>query len=328
MSAAAREGLTASASSLNRHVTPRTMNAAAAAVGNDLSPAVLLVGHPNVGKSVLFHRLTGAYVNVSNYPGTTVEVSRASAALRSGTRTCSTRRACWPCPRAVTTSASPCARCSTRTARAGPGRRRQEPAPHPHPDRAAGRARRADGAGAQHARRSRRARRGAIDMEALAEALGIPVVATVATGGKGIGALTAPGRRAAAAPLLHYDKDIEATSNTSTAAIDAALPHPRLGRARPGHPLSRPRPEVAAWLRARPASWAPTVGDEPQRARAAPPAATCPPCWRASAAEAADARRRCLSRSPRSHAAAQRSASASAVVHPCGACPSCWPCST
>ena len=36
----------------------------------------LLVGHPNVGKSVLFHRLTGAYVNVSNYPGTTVEVSR------------------------------------------------------------------------------------------------------------------------------------------------------------------------------------------------------------------------------------------------------------
>ena len=38
----------------------------------------LLVGHPNVGKSVLFHRLTGAYVNVSNYPGTTVEVTRAS----------------------------------------------------------------------------------------------------------------------------------------------------------------------------------------------------------------------------------------------------------
>ena len=40
--------------------------------------AILLVGHPNVGKSVLFHRLTGAYVNVSNYPGTTVEVTRAN----------------------------------------------------------------------------------------------------------------------------------------------------------------------------------------------------------------------------------------------------------
>jgi ferrous iron transport protein B len=38
-----------------------------------------LVGHPNVGKSVLFHRLTGTYVNVSNYPGTTVEVARAPA---------------------------------------------------------------------------------------------------------------------------------------------------------------------------------------------------------------------------------------------------------
>lgn len=30
---------------------------------------------PNVGKSVLFNRLTGAYVTVSNYPGTTVDIS-------------------------------------------------------------------------------------------------------------------------------------------------------------------------------------------------------------------------------------------------------------
>lgn len=37
---------------------------------------IALVGTPNVGKSVLFHRLTGMYVDVSNYPGTTVEVSR------------------------------------------------------------------------------------------------------------------------------------------------------------------------------------------------------------------------------------------------------------
>ena len=40
-----------------------------------------LVGNPNVGKSVLFHRLTGEYVNVSNYPGTTVEVARGRASL-------------------------------------------------------------------------------------------------------------------------------------------------------------------------------------------------------------------------------------------------------
>jgi ferrous iron transport protein B len=39
-------------------------------------PLVAIVGCPNVGKSVLFNLLTGAYVTVSNYPGTTVEVSR------------------------------------------------------------------------------------------------------------------------------------------------------------------------------------------------------------------------------------------------------------
>jgi len=37
---------------------------------------IVIVGNPNVGKSVLFNILTKQYVNVSNYPGTTVEVSR------------------------------------------------------------------------------------------------------------------------------------------------------------------------------------------------------------------------------------------------------------
>jgi ferrous iron transport protein B len=37
---------------------------------------VVLVGNPNVGKSVIFRILTGNYVLVSNFPGTTVEVSR------------------------------------------------------------------------------------------------------------------------------------------------------------------------------------------------------------------------------------------------------------
>jgi ferrous iron transport protein B len=36
---------------------------------------LVLVGNPNVGKSVFFNHLTGMYVDVSNFPGTTVEVS-------------------------------------------------------------------------------------------------------------------------------------------------------------------------------------------------------------------------------------------------------------
>ncbi len=34
---------------------------------------VLLMGHPNVGKSALFNRLSGAQITESNYPGTTVD---------------------------------------------------------------------------------------------------------------------------------------------------------------------------------------------------------------------------------------------------------------
>lgn len=37
---------------------------------------LILVGNPNVGKSVIFNNLTGIYVTVSNYPGTTVEISK------------------------------------------------------------------------------------------------------------------------------------------------------------------------------------------------------------------------------------------------------------
>jgi len=40
-----------------------------------------IVGSPNVGKSMVFNRLTGTYVTVSNYPGTTVNVSRGKAKI-------------------------------------------------------------------------------------------------------------------------------------------------------------------------------------------------------------------------------------------------------
>lgn len=42
---------------------------------------VALVGNPNVGKSAVFNRLTGASVIVSNYPGTTVEFTRGTMHL-------------------------------------------------------------------------------------------------------------------------------------------------------------------------------------------------------------------------------------------------------
>lgn len=44
---------------------------------------IALVGNPNVGKSVIFGLLTGKYVTVSNYPGTTVEISYGNISLDS-----------------------------------------------------------------------------------------------------------------------------------------------------------------------------------------------------------------------------------------------------
>ncbi|EGO61974.1 ferrous iron transport protein B [Acetonema longum] len=37
---------------------------------------IILIGNPNVGKSMVFNYLTGLYATVSNYPGTTVDVTR------------------------------------------------------------------------------------------------------------------------------------------------------------------------------------------------------------------------------------------------------------
>jgi len=55
------------------------MSQAAALPPPSPSPPLLLVGNPNVGKSVIFGALTRRYVTVSNYPGTTVEIARGTA---------------------------------------------------------------------------------------------------------------------------------------------------------------------------------------------------------------------------------------------------------
>ncbi len=59
------------------HSTPP----AAGATSDHTGETLVLVGNPNVGKSAVFGHLTGHYVDVSNYPGTTVEVTRGAAQL-------------------------------------------------------------------------------------------------------------------------------------------------------------------------------------------------------------------------------------------------------
>jgi ferrous iron transport protein B len=56
------------------HTPERAPQKAAATSG--ATTTVVLAGNPNVGKSVVFGALTGTYVDVSNFPGTTVELFR------------------------------------------------------------------------------------------------------------------------------------------------------------------------------------------------------------------------------------------------------------
>ncbi len=190
--------------------------------------AILLIGHPNVGKSVLFHRLTGAYVNVSNYPGTTVEVTRASARFdpeaalldtpgvlalpsRSDDER-ATMRALLnePCRALVQVGdAKNLRRTLTLTALLADLGLPMVLALNMHDEATA--------------------RGVTVDIDALAEELAIPALATVATGGEGIGELSAGIARASiAAPMLRYDPDFETDIAALATAIEENAPHPAL----------------------------------------------------------------------------------------------------
>ncbi len=196
---------------------------------NNTPPSIIaLVGHPNVGKSVLFHRLTGAYVNVSNYPGTTVEVTRASTRFDSALTLLDTpgvlalpsrsddERATM---RALLNESTRCLvqvgdaknlrRTLTLTALLAELGVPMVLALNMHDEAAA--------------------RGVTVDIPALAGELGVPVLATVATGGEGIGELTHSLNQARAPEaLLHYDDEIEAEIARVAAAIHDCAPHPRL----------------------------------------------------------------------------------------------------
>lgn len=58
-----------------------TCHTTAAVSSGPFASLIILAGQPNVGKSVLFKRLTGRYATVSNYPGTTVEVTQGEIVL-------------------------------------------------------------------------------------------------------------------------------------------------------------------------------------------------------------------------------------------------------
>jgi len=207
-----------------------------------------LVGHPNVGKSVLFHRLTGAYVNVSNYPGTTIEVARAAARFDQSASLLDT-------PGVL----------------ALPSRSNDE--------RATMRALLFENlrfivqvGDAKNLRRTlnltallaelgiplvialnmtdeARARGIQIDTAALSKELEIPVVATVATGGEGIAALTdAFAHAKAPAPLLRYDAETEQIIETVTALLAESAPHPTLAARGLAILLLGRDAEVERWL--------------------------------------------------------------------------------
>lgn len=203
------------------------MNAPLTALSSSAN-AILLVGHPNVGKSVLFHRLTGAYVNVSNYPGTTVEVTRASARFdrevtlldtpgvlslpsRSDDERATMRALLNENTRCLVQvgDAKNLRRTLTLTALLAELGVPMVLALNMHDEAAA---------------------RGVIvDIPALAEELGIPVMATVATGGEGVGELTnSLGHAQPPQALLRYDAEIEKVIGQAAAAINRIAPHPQL----------------------------------------------------------------------------------------------------
>ncbi len=190
--------------------------------------AILLVGHPNVGKSVLFHRLTGAYVNVSNYPGTTVEVTRASARFDTEINLLDT-------PGVLSLpSRSDDERATMRALLNEPSRCLVQVGDAKNLRRTLTLTALLAELGlplvlALNMHDEATARGVTVDVEALAEELAIPVLSTVATGGEGVSELAGSLSRAAVPDrMLQYDAQLESDISAMTQAIDDVAAHPLL----------------------------------------------------------------------------------------------------
>ncbi len=211
--------------------------------------AIALVGNPNVGKSVLFHRLTGAYVNVSNYPGTTVEITRASARFDASAELIDT-------PGVLTLPArSDDERATVRALLHEPLRSLIQVGDAKNLRRTLTLTALLAELGmpavlALNMHDEASARGMTVDAAALSEALGIAVIPTVATGGEGVAHLTrslADARVQQA--LLHYDATAEAAIDNVTARITRHAPHPRLKARGLAILYLGQDSEVEAWLR-------------------------------------------------------------------------------
>jgi ferrous iron transport protein B len=234
-------------------------HAASLATPSGALRTLALVGHPNVGKSVLFHRLTGTYVTVSNYPGTTVEVSRAAPRFDREASLLDT-----PGVLALP-SRSDDERATMRALLNEDMRTLIQVGDAKNLRRTLNLTALLAELGvpmvmALNMTDEAKARGVHVDAAALGEALGVPVVATIATGGEGVAALTDALQRAAVpAPLLRYDPVLERDIVRIEQLILGTCPHPRLA-ARGLAILAIGRdPEVETWLAAQP-------GSEPVRA--------------------------------------------------------------
>ncbi|MDR0634072.1 MAG: ferrous iron transport protein B [Azoarcus sp.] len=211
-----------------------------------------LIGHPNVGKSVLFHRLTGTYVNVSNYPGTTVEVARATARFDKSVSLLDT-------PGVLALPARSDDERATMRAllhenlrlviQVGDAKNLRRTLSLTALLAELG----TPLAMALNMTDEARTRGMEVDVAALSEALGTPVVATVATSSEGVPALIdALAHAKAPEPLLRYDTESEAAIATIAALLTERAPHPHLSARGLAILLLGRDGEVENWLAAQP----------------------------------------------------------------------------